>query len=106
MKTPKFTRFTPAPWTANVFHDGRLIAIEARESYATVAVCQSDMSEEARAANRADASLISAAPDLLQAARLAFQGFCNRIPDPAKEPASYLEWEALRDAIAKAEGQS
>ena len=91
---------TPGPWTTvPLYRNGALVALRIKAEAVTVAVLPNeapDSDEEARTALRGDASLISAAPELLELARRVAEHF---------EYTDAPLGEAARAIIAKAEGR-
>lgn len=96
-------KHTPGPWI--VTHDRRLIEAEYREGYvASVSFYDSQFcgpEDEAEAA--ANACLIAAAPDMLEALRFAERACASEDFEPREALMKILD--RARAAIAKAEGR-
>jgi len=102
-------RHTPGPWDA-ITSDGRNYRIIGGEEAGYVAIVEAIFQPRQNAAN---ARLIAAAPDLLEACKAAsavLTGFYNAVADSIGEWESdgsrplYKAEKILRAAIAKAEG--
>ncbi len=96
---------TPGPWfvsTATHLTLGAILAVSAKEGDGVDAVCIVDLlpgDEE----SKANAHLIAAAPDLLEALKLCEGNISSLLA--STHPRVYGEWlDFVRAAIAKAEG--
>lgn len=102
MKTEK-TQHTPGPWT--VRDADTHIQIRAEQELITVAEMSKDAigsNEEAIAAAEADARLIAAAPDLLEACETAYKTLSEMTIEEFKRGADMPLRHLLLQAIAKA----
>lgn len=98
---------TPGPWSrAWIYGAIRHINRNVDESafYDPERDPQKDANTPNVRSNEGDADLITAAPDLLEAARVA-RIFIATTCSPATDPAARLAAERLESAIAKAEGR-
>lgn len=100
------TEYTPGPWA--IIRDGAklpLIVTELTEQYGIIAQVRKDSLENGYDEANANAHLIAAAPDMLEA----LKGLLANAPVPKriKDDFSYILYrEAASKAIAKAEGRS
>lgn len=91
------SKYTPGPWMTN----GRAIEQD-KEKWASVVAYVED---EQNYAWRANAQLISATPDLLEALREGFELFDDQIHGRAPRRDQLKVAQKMRAAIAKAEGK-
>lgn len=104
------SKHTPGPW--EVYHNGKCVGAE--DGHILTTEVEGNGAEEAKA----NARLIAAAPDLLEALRMAQENFapppdphCNCLKAPpcndcVEHGAERETWSAINAAIAKAEGRT
>lgn len=106
------TQHTQGPWTLSEEYDGT--SVKAGQFYVTHAIqnCGFHEPEVDKAVTKANARLIAAAPDLLEALRKADQFIANgielgfiRMPDADTPDPAHKTPEIVRAAIAKATGE-
>lgn len=96
---------TPGPWKANIHRDGARIEADGRSvAWVGADTITINETEVMSAQAKADAHLISAAPDLLQACELALREL-QRFEDQPGSNTETMGTAALRAAIKKARGQ-
>jgi hypothetical protein len=94
LSAPTKRAHTPGPWGIGDYDDGHECVIEASESKRMICECYED-GEEHTDEDRANARLIAAAPDLLDACKEVLR--CAALPELWAAP--------IRAAIAKADGR-
>jgi hypothetical protein len=95
-------KHTPGPWTVSEEWDGTSIKAGQFHVTHTIQSCGFHEPEVDKAVTQANARLIAAAPELLQAAKDFVEWFeCSRIGDKP-----IAEWSHARAAIAKATGET
>lgn len=97
------TQHTPGPWEASikspvVTHGGWLICVKDKKG---VTICEAPNTSQRTATKKANARLIAAAPDLLEALKLA--STMLQVGGPEYDDRDALE--IINDAIAKATNQ-
>jgi hypothetical protein len=95
------SKHTEGPWTVRTFYregmDGARYYIDGADGATFADICGVDPRED-----RANARLIAAAPDLLACVQNVLDAGDDNAD--AREICDYIDWTALRAAIAKAEG--
>ena len=91
---------TPGPWK---FDGGEVWAPQGRGPDHAANVCKMTGDSQSRAAN---ASLIAAAPELLEALRRMVDMFERHLDGRVGPDDAAGRWDSARDAIAKAEGRA
>lgn len=102
------TKHTPGPWETHLGRDGRWRVCPIQARTIPAAICEMLRIENeacySTAKVRANANLISAAPDLLIALRNMVREWCEIVGDESTNSTPANTLEKARAAIAKAEG--